>query len=143
MVSNEEFTNTFKESLKDVKENMTTEANTFLYTFNFIRSTTFELILIGIILFSLVCIALLKKSYFKWLANFGESTIVVGVICGILLPLFVNFINQELARNVSETKVVLVFDSLKHYGYILLGLGVIAIIANIVLRKMTKQEENK
>ncbi len=143
MVNNEEFTKTFNDTVLEIKENIPTEAKTAVDTFNFVRSTTFEFILIGIILFSLVCIALLKKSYFKWLANFGESTIVTGVICGILMPILTNFINEELAKNMTETKVVLVLDSLKQYGYILLILGLMAIIINIILTKVTKKETIK
>ncbi len=138
VVSSEEFNQEFQNTVKEVKEDMPENAKTAIDAFNFIRSTTFKSMLIVGIVVILICIALLKKSYYKWLGSLSKATIVTGIFYSAFVSLFVNFINNELA---SEHNITLSTVSMNYYGYILLGIGVVALIANIVLSKTIRQKE--
>lgn len=136
MVNSEEINQEFQKVVKEVQEDMPASAKTAIDLFNFIRSTTFKSILIISIVVLLLCIALLKKSYYKWLGNLSEATLVSGIFYSFIIPLFVNFISNDLA---SERNITLSVVSMNTYGYILIGIGVVSLILNIVFSKTLNQ----
>lgn len=137
-VSSDEINDTFNETLNEFKGSMPTEFKTAVEIFDFLRSTTFKIILIVVIIVFLGLIALLKKSPYKWLSNLGEASIISGVIMGILMPLVINIIAKELEKS----KIILSSKSFSTFGYVAIGIGVIAIILNIVLTKVLIRKEN-
>lgn len=148
MVSTDEVNNMVNNTIIEVKENLTGETKVVLDTYKFLTSNTFKLILISLIVIALLLIALLKKSYYKWLSNFGGASIVTGVIVGILLPLLINTVLSSVEADGIEISTI----SLNTYGYILIAVGVLSIILNIAISKVAiknnkieevEQEENK
>lgn len=140
MVNSEEVNKEFQSVVKEVQEDMPASAKTAIDAFNFVRSTTFKSILIVGIVVILICIALLKKSYYKWLGNLSEATIMSGIFYSVIVPLFINVVNSDMA---SEHNITLSATSMNKYGYVLIGIGIVSLILNIVLSKTlhTKTEE--
>lgn len=136
-VGSEEVNDTFNETLNEFKGSMPSEIKTSVEIFNFIRSTTFKLILIGGIILFLVLIAVLKKSPYKWLINLGESCLVSGIVMGILIPFAIDIIEKEIA----DKGIVLSSSAFSTYGYISMGIGIGAIILNIVISKIIKNKK--
>lgn len=134
--SSEEINKAFNETITEFKIDMSGEAKMALDIFNFVTSTTFKLILIGSIALLLALIALLKKSYYKWLSNFGGSLILSGIVVGILLPLAIDVIMKEVGDN-----YIISTGSFRTYGYISITVGIVAIIINNVIPKI--KEKNK
>lgn len=140
MVNSEEINQEFQSVVKEVQEDMPASAKTAIDAFNFVRSTTFKSIVIVGIVVILLCIALLKKSYYKWLGNLSEATIMSGIFYSVIVPLFINVVNSDMA---SEHNITLSAASMNRYGYVLIGIGIVSLILNIVLSKTlhTKPEE--
>ncbi len=136
--ASEDFNKEFQSTMKEVQENIPSNVKNTINIILFLRSTTCKVILILIILGSLICIALLKKSYYKWIGNLSKATIISGVFYGVLMPMFVNFLNQEL---VSSERFVLSTVFMNRYGHVLLGLGIIFLILNISFSK-TKDKKD-
>lgn len=134
--SSEEINKAFNETITEFKTDMPSEAKMALDIFNFVTSTTFKLILIGSIVLILILIAILKKSYYKWLSNFGGSLILSGIIIGLLIPIAIDAISKEL-----EDGIVLSYNSFSTYGYISIGIGIVAIILNIVIPKIINKNK--
>lgn len=135
MVSNEEINKTVNDAIKEIKSDMPKEVTEAINILNFISSTPFKVILISVVVLLLVIIALLKKSFYKWLVNFGTSTIVTGLLYGFLLPNIIDIISKNLNENINIS-----LPSMVNYGYIVLILGVIAVILNIILNKIFHKE---
>jgi len=144
-VSSDEVNNAFNETISEFKSDMPSEVKTALEIFNFFRSTTFKLILVGIIILFLGLIALLKKSTYKWLSNLGGACIISGIVMSLLMPFGIDTISREL----NGSSIVLSSKAFSIYGYIVIGIGLIAIILNIVISKLIankkdiKTEQNK
>lgn len=132
MVNSEEVNKEFQSVVKEVQEDMPASAKTAIDAFNFVRSTTFKSILIVGIVVILLCIALLKKSYYKWLGNLSEATIMSGIFYSVIVPLFINVVNSDMA---SEHNITLSVASMNKYGYVLIGIGIVSLVLNIVLSK--------
>ena len=135
-VSGEEINKTFNESVMEFKKEMTSEDKTILNIFNFITSTSFKLMLIGGVIVLLILIALLKKSFYKWLSNFGMSLIFSGIVLGILIPLLMDTIIKEIGE-----EFIISYSSFSTYGYVSIGIGVILIVINILIPKIINKKK--
>ena len=131
VVSGEEINKTFNESVLEFKNEMTSEDKTILNIFNFITSTNFKLMLISGTIILLGFIALLKKSFYKWLSNFGGALVFSGIVLGILIHILLDTIMKEMG-----TDIIVFYSSLSTYGYVSIGIGVILIVINILIPKM-------
>lgn len=138
IVNSEEFNKDFQNTVKEVQENLPSNTKVAIDAFLFFRSTTFKCILVGSIIVILVFIAILKKSYYKWLGNLSEATFISGILFGILMPWVVNLINQEL---VGSNRFVLSMNSISQYGYILLGIGIFSLVLKVVFAKILDKKE--
>lgn len=116
---------------------MPKEAEVAIKVYDFFRSTNFKIMLIGGIVLCLGLIALLKKSTYRWLTNLGIASIFSGITIGILFPYLVNL----LFENLGEDSITLSLSSFNTYGYIIIGLGLIALIIKISLAKLLLKED--
>lgn len=137
MVSNEEVNTLINDSITELKNDMSAQAQEMIRIYKFLTSTSFKITLIGLIIVSLVLIALLKKSYYRWLTNFGASSLITGLGFSILLPYFVKVAEKELA----STELVINTSSLVNYGYVLIGLGILSYILYFVFAKLNKKQK--
>lgn len=138
MVSTDEVNNMVNDTIVEVKENLTGETKVVLDTYKFLMSNTFKIILITLLVVALLLIALLKKSFHKWLSNLGIASIVTGIVVGILLPILINTILSSVETDGIEISTT----SLNTYGYILIALGVLSIILNVVISKVVIKNNN-
>lgn len=100
-----------------------------LKTFDFVTSLEFNACLIGGAVVILVLIALLKKSYYKWLVNYSVAGIVSGIFASFLIPVLFDIVMRE-----AELNIKFGLEGFKTYGYIALATGVIALVLHNVLR---------
>lgn len=135
-VSSEEINKAFNETITEIKGDMPTEVKMALDIYNFVTSTTFKLILIGGVVVLLIFIALLKKSYYKWLSNFGGSLFISGIVIGILLPIVLDALLKEIGNGVTISS-----GSFSTYGYISICMGIVAIIINIIIPKIINKNK--
>lgn len=132
-VSSSEINEIVNDSISEAKSNMSDDVKTVLDIYVFATSLTFKMILVGLMLVTIVMIAFLKKSYFKWLSNFGVSSTLAGMIFAIVLPTLVSALLMDI---IQENNMVIDLMSFHTYGYILIGIGILSIILNIVIPKL-------
>lgn len=132
-VSSSEINTIVNDAISNVKSNMSSDMKNILDVYAFLMSQTFKVILVGLVVVSLILIALLKKSFYGWLSNFGVASIIAGVVVGIVLPLIVSGLVSSIA---SSENLEFSTSTLNTYGYILIILGIIAIIGKIVITKI-------
>lgn len=135
VVSSSEVNTIVNDAIVDVKNNMSSDVKAVINTYAFI-SGTFKIVLVAMVVVSLVFIALLKKSFYRWLTNLGIASLVSGVVVGVILPMIISVIIEGVA---SDGGLEVSTSSLNTYGYGLIILGVVAIIGNIIISKI----ENK
>lgn len=135
MVSIDEVNNMVNDTIIEVKENFTGETRVVLNTYKFLMGTTFKLVLIALLVISLLLIALLKKSFHKWLSNLGCASIISGVVVGIIMPYIIDFI----LGMIDNDSLTISTNTLNTYGYILIAIGVLSIIINIVISKLLEK----
>lgn len=137
VVSSTEVNKVFNETIEEVKQDLPQEIKTSVEIYDFITSTSFRLILIGLILLAIVLIALLKKSIYKWLSNVGTACIINGIMLGIAMPSLVDWMIRELA---TDENIVIATGAFEKFGIITLAIGVVAIIGNVILTKVLDKE---
>lgn len=131
-VSSEEFNNEFNSAIIELKEEIPSMA---LKVFTFSISTTFKIILIGLVILFIIIIALLKKSTYKWMPNFATASLITGILYSISFI----FIEEILKEN---ENIQISFEPLKLYGFIMIGVGVLFIILNLIIKKINKPLKN-
>ncbi len=140
IVSINEVNNLINDTITNMKSNFNSDTKVILDIYSFAVGRTFKIILITLIITILVLIALLKKSYYKWLSNFGISSIISGIIMGILIPLSISTIIKTISL---DNDIVISTNSLSNYSYILIILGVISIILNIIIFKLLSKDKKE
>lgn len=137
VVSNEEINKKLNESITEFKNSMPSESKIAIDIFNFVRGTTFKIILVSVIVAFLALIALLKKSPYKWLVNLGTASILSGLSVGVLVPSILKFITESLSN---EATITISTTHISNYGYIVLIIGIISIILHTVISIITKKK---
>ncbi len=135
VLSNKEVNNIITEVSKDIRNEMDEDTKLIIKIYNFITSNTLRLIIIGAIITSLLFIALLKKSSYSWLSNFAISSLISGLIVGIILPYLIKALITQ------EPQITISTNSLNTYGYTLIVLSIISIIINIIISKLVKKKK--
>lgn len=127
------------DTIKETKEEMDPEVKEALNIYRTLTSKMSKVILVSLILITLLLITLLKGNFYKWLSNLATSSIIVGVLFGSLMPLLIDILNKDMS---SEERIDISLDSLQLYGYVLIGLGILAIIVEIVVSLIKKKNKD-
>ena len=138
IVEKEEVNNIINDAAQEIRANLDDDTKLIFEAYNFFTGSTFKIIIISLIVVLLLFVALLKKSVYSWLFNLGIASTLAGLVIGVLLPIFLSSIIDEIVK---EGGITLKINSLNTIGYVLIGIGVIAIIINIILK--TLKNKNK
>ncbi len=137
MAKNENINKTINNAIYNFKESMSPEVQKVIDSYAFIRSKAFIYMLLGIIIISLLIIALLQKSFYRWLGELGGSCIFSGVIIGLLVPFITDFISKNLT---SKNMYIISTNSFKTYGYIIIAIGIVLTIVKIIISKTLEKK---
>ena len=142
-LSSDELNDAVNEALTEMKSNMDSDVKAVFDFYVSVTSSSFKIVVIALIAIALVIIALLHKNYYGWLFNLGIASIITGVLLGLALPSLIDAVIAEMS---SESDVILSTVAFSRYGYILLAVGVVSIVAKIFIGKnqvKTVKEEVK
>lgn len=137
IASSEEINNLVNDTIQDVKEDLPSSTRGVLKTYKSLTSGSMKVGIIVLIIVSLILIALLKKSYYKWLSNFGGSLLASGIIVGVILP----FLFNALLSLIDEGDLGISFFSLSTNGYVLIALGIISIVLYMIIPKLIMKKK--
>lgn len=119
-----------EDTIESTKESISTEEKIVLKGYKEIISTKTRIIVIGLIALCLLLIALIDKSFYKWIKTGSICTIISGILVllmGFILKLIVTSILPLPSFNVSY---------LYKSGLIQLIIGIVILIIYIVLNKV-------
>ena len=119
-----------EETIESTKESISTEEKIVLKGYKEIISTKTRIIVIGLIALCLLLIAIIEKSFYKWIKTGSICTIISGILVllmGFILKLIVTSILPLPSFNVSY---------LYKSGLIQLIIGIVILIIYIVLNKV-------
>lgn len=122
--------------LKEVQESLPNTIKNEIGIFNFICGSSFKVICFVFIALSLLCIAFLKKSSYRWISNLSVSTLFGGLFYSLLLPIFLNFINQNL---INRENISISFNALSTYGNVLVIIGILTFVVNKIFTKISRE----
>ena len=135
LVSSEELNKVVNENIEEIKNNLSTDTKIVLDGYRFLTGDTFKGIIISVILVFIVLICLLKKNYYGWLFNFSIASFFIGNFY-VVISLVTNAIIQD---SLQESGITISIDSLSMYGYILVGLAVMAFVIYSVFKKRKEE----
>lgn len=135
LVSSEELNKVVNENIEEIKNNLSTDTKIVLDGYRFLTGDTFKGIIISVILVFIVLICLLKKNYYGWLFNFSIASFFIGNFY-VVISLVTNAIIQD---SLQESGITIPIDSLSMYGYILVGLAVMAFVIYSVFKKRKEE----
>lgn len=121
---------TIEDTIESTKESISTEEKIVLKGYKEIISTKTRIIVIGLIALCLLLIAIIDKSFYKWIKTGSICTIISGILVllmGFILKLIVTSILPLPSFNVSY---------LYNSGLIQLIIGSIILIIYIILNKI-------
>ena len=137
MVSMEEVNTLLNETLAEAKQNLPEQIKEEIKIYQFVMGPTFKVMLCGVILLDLLFIALLKKSAYKWLSNLGGSSLIVGLFIGFVIPLSIDKLLKTLDN---ENLFAFNTEALANYGYVLIGIGIVAYVLEFTLNKTIEKK---
>ena len=121
---------TIEDTIESTKESISTEEKIVLKGYKKIISTKTRIIVIGLIALCLLLIAIIEKSFYKWIKTGSICTIISGILVllmGFILKIIVTSILPLPSFNVSY---------LYKSGLIQLIIGIVILIIYIVLNKV-------
>ena len=139
IVSSSEINTLVNESIDELKNDIDDDVKMVIDIYIFLTSITFKVILIVLIAIALLLIALLNKNFYSWLSNLGTASMIVGILFGVILPALVKEILVSLE---TDSSITIPTGFLNTYGYILIAVGIISIVANIVISNIQKKKMN-
>lgn len=127
---------TVEETIKSAKESISTEEKIVLKGYKEIISSKTRVVVISLILLCLLLIALIQKSFYKWIKTLSICTIISGV-----LVLLMTFIIQLLVTNLFPLPSFSV-GSLYTSGLIEISSGILVLTTYaIITKKLLKKGE--
>lgn len=136
-----QLTDMYKKIVVEGKTNMSSEDQGLIDAYSFVISWKFQLMLVVIIAVILLFVALIQKSYYRWIRVLGISSIIGAVLTSILalgLKLIVQYAIQDMNMNFNFNISPMII------GCILAGvIGILFIVLFVVIQKsQVKREEN-
>lgn len=125
----------YSEIKNEFKSDLDKEERMIFDIYNFVVSSTFKIMLICISLINLLLIALLQKSYFKWIRALGVVSIIGGVL-GFVFGIIIDYLLME-AFEMNALEI----GFLSKYSIGLLVGGIIAIVIYFVIARSNKMGE--
>ena len=125
-------------SIESMNKSFSKTEKTVLNGYNFLISSKFKLIIIGLIILNLLFIALLKKSFYKWIKNLGYSFSIGGfglVFIGIIISYILkSIVGLSTINTMSLINIGLIFG--------VFGLLVFVVYLIIVKNIMNRDDGN-
>ena len=134
-LDSKDLSNAYKQALQNASRNMTKEEKRVLKGYKTLTSNKLKIWMIIGILVDLLLIALLQKSFYKWIKTFGKTMLVSGI--GIII---MSIISSLIVKNVANIKNFNT-SSLTTTGIIIAVVGLVIYIVYKVVEKITNKKE--
>lgn len=133
----------YKNVANSIKKNMSAETIMIVNTYDKLTSSTFRWIVVSIIIFLILLLALIKKTYYRWTYNLAVSCALSGIMLSLLFPFILDGISIEITNKLLGKAAEININSLVNLGYICFALCAALIIVYFVGNKITNWSERK
>ena len=138
--NNDKLDKIYKNVVSKLKNNITDEEKDFIKTYNKISTLQFRITIISLIIITVLLLAFIKKTYYKWTYNAAIALILSGSFLSFIIPLTKNIIVDIISSKTSLISNINI-NSLVNSGYICFLLSILFIIIYFVLNKITHKNE--
>ena len=138
--NNEGIDNIYKVVSHKVQEDISTNQIQYISLYNKLITNKFRIIILSIILLSTMLIGVLKSSTYKWMINISIASLLAGIFIMYALPIFIDFVINDMLQMVGNYKVNLSY--LINFGYLYIGLFGLFILLYLVLSKIINNYQN-
>lgn len=131
----------YKEAIVENRKALSEPQKLVLKGFNFFLSGKFKMIVLAISCLVLVLIALLQKSWHRWIKTLGSTLITCGAMVLVMAIAVKAIINKALVS--MESNIVINISSLVKASIVTLVIGLVLFIGYIIILKIVKKKEVK
>lgn len=143
LISDGRLDNVYKNVVRQMKNNLSNKEIMFVNVYDKITTNTFRWMVLSIIILIILIIALIKKSYYRWLYDLGVSFVLSGVILALVIPLLSGFISKIISDKIIMASIKINFNPLINTGYLCFVLCALSIVIYLIGNKLTRYTNSK
>lgn len=143
LISDGRLDKVYKNVVRQMKNNLSNKEIMFVNIYDKITTNTFRWMVLSIIILIILIIALIKKSYYRWLYDLGVSFVLSGIILALVIPLLSGFISKIISDKIIMASIKINFNPLINTGYLCFVLCALSIVIYLIGNKLTRYTNSK
>ena len=143
LISDGRLDRVYKNVVRQMKNNLSNKEIMFVNVYDKITTNTFRWMVLSIIILIILIIALIKKSYYRWLYDLGVSFVLSGIILALVIPLLSGFISKIVSDKIIMASIKINFNPLINTGYLCFVLCALSIVIYLIGNKLTRYTNSK
>lgn len=143
LISDGRLDKVYKNVVRQMKNNLSNKEIMLVNVYDKITTNTFRWMVLSIIILIILIIALIKKSYYRWLYNLGVSFVLSGIILALVIPLLSGFISKIISDKIIMASIKINFNPLINTGYLCFVLCALSIVIYLIGNKLTRYTNSK
>lgn len=133
----QDMSNAVKQSLSNASRNMSEKEKTVLKGYKFLISFEFKLIVFTLIILVILIIAIIQKSFYKWIKSLGKAMLISGIGL-VIISVTVNYIVSNMA-NIDNFKTTILLNN----GIVLIIAGLTIVIFYIIITNIINKNKKE
>ena len=133
----EKVENSYQQIIEEARQEMPKDAQTMIDGYNTITSDEFIIISVIVSVISIIIIAILKKTYYKWIVNIGIAGIIAALFVALIggsISLIINLVIESIEGTMQIEPTPMLITS-----GIMLAISIILIVINHILDNRMKK----
>lgn len=143
LISDGRLDKVYKNVVRQMKNNLSNKEVMLVNVYDKITTNTFRWMVLSIIILIILIIALIKKSYYRWLYDLGVSFVLSGIILALVIPLLSGFISKIISDKIIMASIKINFNPLINTGYLCFVLCALSIVIYLIGNKLTRYTNSK
>ncbi len=143
LISDGRLDKVYKNVVRQMKNNLSNKEVMLVNVYDKINTNTFRWMVLSIIILIILIIALIKKSYYRWLYDLGVSFVLSGIILALVIPLLSGFISKIISDKIIMASIKINFNPLINTGYLCFVLCALSIVIYLIGNKLTRYTNSK
>lgn len=143
LISDGRLDRVYKNVVRQIRNSLSNKEIMFVNVYDKITTNTFRWMVLSIIILIILIIALIKKSYYRWLYDLGVSFVLSGIILALVIPLLSGFISKIISDKIIMASIKINFNPLINTGYLCFVLCALSIVIYLIGNKLTRYTNSK
>lgn len=143
LIENKKIDRIYENVVNKVKTNLSEDEIKVIKIYNVVIKNDFRWIIVGMVTVSILLIALIKKTYYRWTYNLAVAFVLSGILLSFVTPLISDVILMPICENLIGQTTEINLNALVNSGYICFCLSALLIIIYLVGNKITNYKIRK